>query len=173
MPRCTTGWERPTLPPEFRLLVRGFLALWLAAAMAALAVANAVAELVHTTEYRTHAVRGTTPKAIFGYMNAHPIIDPDDGPAYANLTHDHVLSLDIASEDGICRVSALTFRWRFVLTLPHAVDEPAMDSETRALWNDFVAALKHHEEAHRASDLPALRRAFCAGSGAPYGCWQL
>ena len=24
-------------------------------------------------------------------MNAHPIIDPDDGPAYANLTHDHDL----------------------------------------------------------------------------------
>ena len=83
-------------------------------------------------------------------MNAHPIIDPDDGPAYANLTHDHMLSLSTASEGGICRVSALTFRWRFVLTLPKAVDQSAMDSRTRSMWNDFVSGLKHHEETHRA-----------------------
>jgi predicted secreted Zn-dependent protease len=171
MTRSTTGWDRPTLPTGFQLFARRFLALWLAGGIAALAVDVALAELVHTTEYRTHAVRGTTPKAILGYMNAHPIIDPDDGPAYANLTHDHVLSLDIASEGGICRVSTLTFRWRFVLTLPHAVDEPAMDSETRSLWNDFVAALKHHEETHRAIFLhcgarfvPAAERMTGAGN---------
>jgi predicted secreted Zn-dependent protease len=126
------------------------LALWLAGATAVLAVDSAVADLVHTTEYRTHAVHGITPHAVLQYMNAHPIIDPDDGPAYANLTHDHVLSVSTASQDGICRVSELTFRWRFVLTLPKAVDQSAMDSRTRSMWTDFVAGLKRHEETHRA-----------------------
>jgi predicted secreted Zn-dependent protease len=137
------------LPSEDRRFVR-LLALWLAGAIAALAADGAAADLVHTTEYRAHAVHGATPGAIWRYMNAHPIIDPDDGPAYANLTHDHVLSVRTASESGICRVSALSFRWRFVLTLPKAVDQAAMDSRTRSMWNDFVAGLKHHEETHRA-----------------------
>lgn len=140
---------RPTLPSEDRRFVQ-LLALWLVGAIAALAADGAAADLVHTTAYRTHAVHGATPEAIWRYMNAHPIIDPDDGPAYANLTHDHVLSVSTASEGGICRVSALTFSWRFVLTLPKAVDQSAMDSRTRSMWNDFVAGLKHHEETHRA-----------------------
>lgn len=126
------------------------LALWLAALAAIVVAGDAAAELVHTTEYRTHAVRGTTPQAIWRHMNAHPIIDPDDGPAYANLTHDHQLSMKTAGAGGVCRVSALTFRWRFVLTLPKAVDQAAMDPRTRSMWNDFVAGLKRHEETHRA-----------------------
>jgi predicted secreted Zn-dependent protease len=126
------------------------LALWLTGAVASLAVDSAAADLVHTTEYRTHAVHGTTPEAVWRYMNAHPIIDPDDGPAYANLTHDHVLSVSTASQGGMCRVSELTFRWRFLLTLPKAVDQSAMDSRTRSMWTDFVAGLKRHEETHRA-----------------------
>jgi predicted secreted Zn-dependent protease len=83
-------------------------------------------------------------------MNAHPIIDPDDGPAYANLTHDHELSVTTASQGGVCRVGALTFRWRFVLTLPEAVDQGAMSPQTRSMWTAFVAGLKRHEEGHRA-----------------------
>lgn len=133
-----------------RRLPLQFLALWLAVPAAFSCAGNAAAELVHTTEYRTHAVRGTTPHAVLLYMNAHPIIDPDDGPAYANLTHDHALSLSTAREGGVCRVSRLTFHWRFVLTVPKAVDLAAMDSRTRIMWNDFVAGLKRHEETHRA-----------------------
>jgi len=123
------------------------LALWLAAALAADAAA---ADLVHNTAYRTHAVRGTTPVDVWRFMNANPIIDPDDGPAYANLTHDHTLSLSTAKQGSACRVNALTFRWRFVLTLPEAVDRAGMDARTRSMWDDFVAGLKHHEETHRA-----------------------
>lgn len=108
-----------------------------------------MAGVVHTTEYRTHGVHGTTPKSVLQYMNAHPIIDPDDGPAYANLTHDHDLSVSTTREGGICRVGALTFRWRFVLTLPAAVDEAAMAPQTRSMWYAFVAGLKRHELMHR------------------------
>ena len=69
-------------------------------------------------------------------MNAHPIIDPDDGPAYANLTHDHKF-YRCARRWRRLQVGELTFRWQFVLTLPKAVDfrhglaNPAMWS---GLW---------------------------------------
>ncbi|MCP4385453.1 MAG: DUF922 domain-containing Zn-dependent protease [Hyphomicrobiales bacterium] len=110
---------------------------------------SAAADLVHSTQYRDHRVRGTTPAEVWRYMNAHPIIDPDDGPAYANLTHDHDLKLKVATRGGACRVTDLTFRWRFVLTLPKAVDSAGMSARTRSLWTQFVAALKRHEETHR------------------------
>ena len=125
------------------------VAIWLAGVLA-FDGRSAAAELVHTTEYRSHPVRGSTPRAVWKYMNAHPIIDPDDGPAYANLTHDHDVAMKTATAGGLCRVSELTFRWRFVLTLPKAVDQGAMDSQTRSMWTAFVAGLKRHEEMHRA-----------------------
>ena len=103
-------------------------------------------------------------------MNAHPIIDPDDGPAYANLTHDHDVAMKTAMEGGACQVSELTFRWRFVLTLPKAVDQAGMALPTRSMWNGFVAAVKRHEETHRAIFLrcgakfvPAAKRLTAAG----------
>lgn len=131
---------------------------------------GAAAELIHTTQYRTHAVRGTTPQAVLRYMNAHPIIDPDDGPAYANLTHDHHLSMATFAAGGVCRVKNLRFTWRFVLTLPKAVDYGAMNASTRSKWDAFVAGLKRHEETHRAIFLkcgakfvPAAERITAAG----------
>lgn len=111
--------------------------------------APASAGLVHTTQYREHPVRGTTAPQVWRYMNAHPIIDPDDGPAYANLTHDHDLKVSVATSGGACRVTELTFRWRFVLTLPKAVDYGGMNRGTQSMWNGFVAGLKRHEETHR------------------------
>lgn len=111
--------------------------------------APAWAGLVYSTQYRDHAVRGTTPPEIWRYMNAHPIMDPDDGPAYANLTHDHDLSLQVATRNGACRVTDLTFRWRFVLTLPKATDYGRMSAGNKSLWTNFVAGLKRHEETHR------------------------
>lgn len=154
-------------------ILRGFVALWIAAALA-FPAREAAAELVHSTEYRSHPVRGNTARTVIAYMNAHPIIDPDDGPAWANLTHDYDLTIRTAAAAGACRVSDLTFRWRFVLTLPKAVDYEAMDARTRSMWNGFVAALKRHEETHRAIFLrcggkfvPAAERltgpASCAG----------
>jgi predicted secreted Zn-dependent protease len=126
--------------------------LWLAGCLAALGVATAPpasAELVHTTAYRDHPVSGTTPRTVWQYMNAHPIMDPDDGPAYANLTHEHDLTIRTETAGGACRVADLTFRWRFVLTLPKATDYARMDAGTQSMWNAFVAGLKRHEETHR------------------------
>ena len=128
---------------------RGGLSLLCGALLLAVGIAPASAGLAYSTEYREHPVLGTTPQAIWQYMNAHPIMDPDDGPAYANLTHDHDLALKVATQDGACRVSDLTFRWHFVLTLPKAADYGAMSAATRSMWNAFVAGLKRHEETHR------------------------
>ena len=114
-----------------------------------LATSPASAGLVYSTQYRTHPVRGTTPPEVWRYMNAHPIMDPDDGAAYANLTHDHDLDLKVATRNGACRVTSLTFRWRFVLTLPKAVDYGRMSASTKSMWTNFVAGLKRHEETHR------------------------
>lgn len=112
-------------------------------------VPQARADLVHSTQYRNHTVRGTTPPEVWRYMNAHPIMDPDDGPAYANLTHDHDLSLQTGTRNGRCEVTSLTFRWRFVLTLPKAADYGRMSGATQAMWTSFLAGLKRHEETHR------------------------
>jgi predicted secreted Zn-dependent protease len=114
------------------------------------AIAPAAAELLYSTAYHQHNVYGATPHELWQYMNAHPIIDPDDGPAYANLTHDHDLKLTVATSNGACRVTDLTFRWNFVLTLPVAADYDRMSAATRSMWDGFVAALKRHEESHRA-----------------------
>ncbi len=106
-------------------------------------------KVVHTTEYRKHPVSGTTPATVLRYMNAHPIIDPDDGPAYANLTHDHSVTIETGTVGGTCRVTDLTFRWRFVLTLPQAADYGRMSPAMQKTWSSFLAGLKKHEEAHR------------------------
>ena len=128
---------------------RGGLSLLFGALLLAVGIAPASAGLTYSTEYREHPVLGTTPRAIWQYMNAHPIMDPDDGPAYANLTHDHDLGVQVATQDGACRVTDLTFRWHFVLTLPKAADYGAMSAATRSMWSAFVAGLKRHEETHR------------------------
>ena len=111
--------------------------------------APASAELAYSTSYRDHPVSGSTPATVWHSMNAHPIIDPDDGPAYANLTHAHDVSVKTATVGGVCRVTDLKFTWHFVLTLPKAVDYGRMSSANRALWTSFRANLKRHEEMHR------------------------
>jgi predicted secreted Zn-dependent protease len=120
-------------------------------AVLALASAGAAADgLSAGTTYKVNPVRGTTAPAVWRYMIAHPIIDPDDGPAFANITHDHRLSLRTESAGGLCRVTGLGFRWDFVITLPKAMDYGAMDASTRRMWDQFAAYLKKHEEEHRA-----------------------
>src|SRR5690606_24829739 len=114
------------------------------------AVSAAAADLTHTTAYRTHRVAGTTPAELYRAMKADPIIDPDDGPALANLTHDHDLVVKLGPQGSACRVADLSFRWRFVLTLPEATEAARMSAANRALWTGFVRELKRHEETHRA-----------------------
>jgi len=38
-------------------------------------------------------------------------MDPDDGPALANLTHDHKLTFRTEAVGGICKVTDLAFNW--------------------------------------------------------------
>ncbi|WP_421726770.1 DUF922 domain-containing protein [Bauldia sp.] len=151
----------------------GFFAL--VGAVAYLVPGVAVGDLVHSTKYRDHLVRGTTPAEVWRYMNAHPIIDPDDGPAYANITHDHDLTFTVGTRGGQCRVSDLTFRWNFVLTLPKAVDFASMSAKNRQLWTSFVAALKRHEETHRTIFLKCGARFVPAAERmtGPAGCFGM
>ncbi len=108
----------------------------------------ALGELRYTTEYSANPVRGTFPKQLCRYMATHPIID-EDGPALANITHDHELSVTSEKTGGACRVANLDFTWRFVITLPKAVDEAQMSNATRSMWREFTSYLKRHEEHHR------------------------
>lgn len=125
--------------------------LVLLATAAPISSALAAGHLVATTTYADHIVHGDTARAIYRDMNIHPIIDPDDGNALANLTHDHTLKLSTApTSGGQCRVSDLSFNWHFVITLPRAADDGALDTHTQAAWHGFVARLRWHEEHHRA-----------------------
>ena len=108
----------------------------------------ALAELRYTTEYRVNPIRGTTPEQLWRFMATHPIID-EDGPALANITHDHKLSVYSEKSGGACRVANIDFTWRFVITLPKAVDRARMSSATGAMWREFTGYLKRHEEHHR------------------------
>lgn len=118
-------------------------------AVLALLASPVSAELKHATVYRDHPVKGATARAVWQYMLSYPIIDPDDGPAFANITHDHKLTFKVDGTTGLCRVSNLTFQWNFVITLPKATDYGRMDAATKKMWNQFITYLKGHEEHHR------------------------
>ena len=63
----------------------------------------ATAELRYTTIYKDHLVHGTTPGELYQDMIAHPIMDPDDGPAFANITHDHALANRLCQRTVVLR----------------------------------------------------------------------
>ena len=142
--------------------------------LVALGAAPAAAELQHTTVYKEHRVLGTSARALWQYMIAHPIIDPDDGPAYANITHDHALTFKTVTVGGTCQVTNLVFSWNFIITLPKAADYAGMNGATQKMWRQFTTYLKGHEERHGAifvgcgkSFVPAAEKmtgpAGCAG----------
>jgi predicted secreted Zn-dependent protease len=163
----------PASPPAATGRTHGGRRLGTMLALAVLvAAAPARAELRYTTVYKDHVVRGTTPAAVYQDMIAHPIMDPDDGPAFANITHDHKLTLQTATVGGACRVTGLDFSWNFVITLPKAADEARMSPATGALWRAFVAKCRWHEE-HRVAIFLDCGKAFLdqakALTGAP-GC---
>jgi len=136
--------------------------LWLAAAHPALA------ELRYTTVYKDHFVHGTTPATLYQDMIARPIVDPDDGPAFANITHDHTLSLKTATVAGACKVTDLSFAWSFVITLPKAAEESRMSPATGTLWREFVGKCRWHEE-HRVGIFLDCGKAFLAHAEAMTG----
>src|SRR5581483_2377937 len=107
------------------------------------------ASLKHTTVYRDHRILGTTPRDIWSYIIEHPINDPDDGPAIANITHDHQLTFKTGTVDGVCKVSDLTFTWKFVITLPKLAEPAKISPATASMWKDFLAKVRWHEETRR------------------------
>ena len=140
----------------------------LAVAIAVLFAASgrpAEAGLRYTTVFKSHPVYGTTPKSIVQYMNSHPIPDPDDGAALANITHAHKLNVTTRSSGSGCAVSSVDFTWNFVITLPKAMEQAKMSAATVGMWNEFVAKAKWHELHRReiflacgASFVPAAER---------------
>jgi len=138
----------------------------------ALAWPAAAAGLSYTTVYRDHAVPGTTPEAVWQYMVMHPIMDPDDGPALANITHEHTLTFTTATGGGACMVRDLSFTWHFVITLPKATDRARMSPATGSLWDEFLAKVTWHEMRRRAIFLDC-GKAFVAAAAkitGPAGC---
>jgi len=129
-------------------------ARWLSAIIAVLFATApggpAVAGLSYTTVYKDHPVYGATPQAVMQYMNSHPINDPDDGPALANITHEHTVATTTAPSGSGCAVKNLNFTWHFVITLPKAVDHAKMSPATAGMWQQFLAKAKWHELHRRA-----------------------
>ena len=140
-------------------------AYWLAVAAAVVFAAipgSAVAGgLGYTTVFKPHLIYGTTPQAVWQYMVSHPIADPDDGPALANILHDHRLAVTTSASRGACTVKHLSFTWHFVITLPKAVDYARMSSTTARMWREFLAKARWHELHRRAIFLG------CGGSFVP------
>ena len=132
----------------------------------------AAAELRYTTVYKDHVVHGSTPGALYQDMIAHPIMDPDDGPAFANITHDHALQVKTDTVGAACKVTDLAFSWSFVITLPKAADEKRLSPATGALWQAFVAKCRWHEQ-HRVAIFLDCGKAFvdkAAAMTGPPGC---
>lgn len=111
--------------------------------------AHAAGTLRHDLTEAVNLVAGTTATALYRDLLRHPIIDPDSGRAFANLTHDHALELSTKQSAGQCRVEKLEFTWHFVMTLPKVRDESALPASTRPLWRSFVTRLRTHELHHR------------------------
>lgn len=129
--------------------MRRTFCLALTLSVALLSLGALAAGLSSTLDYATYRVRGTTPAQLLRDMNRKPLIDPDSGPSYANLTHDHEVTIETSPTGGQCAVSRLDYAWRFVITTP-ATDESGLSAETRRLWRDLVASFRRHEEQHRA-----------------------
>lgn len=145
-----------------------------AVALAVTLAGPAAAGLKYTTVFKVHPVYGTTPQAVWFYMKTNPIPDPDDGPALANITHEHRLALKTAPSRGRCAVKQLDFTWHFVITLPKAVEYAKMSRVTARMWRQFAAKARWHELHRRAiflgcgkSFVPAAQRLT-----APT-CWEL
>lgn len=139
----------PRTSPSFSPTASAWLAVLLFAAVVFVPGGPpAFAELRHTTTYRENPIRGSTPVQLWRYMAGHAIID-EDGPALANITHDHKLSVETERSNGACRVRRVDFTWQFVITLPKAVDYAGMSPAVRSMWREFTTYLKGHEEHHR------------------------
>jgi predicted secreted Zn-dependent protease len=111
--------------------------------------AMAAGALHHTLTEKTNFVSGTSAAEIYRDMLRHPIVDPDSGRSFANLTHEHELEFATEPTGLQCRVTRLDFTWHFVMTLPSARDENRLPAKTRELWRSFVSRLRSHELYHR------------------------
>lgn len=132
---------------------------WLAALLLTLPAAG-YAAAASFTEYRFNRIAGSTPAEIVAQMRAHPVPTEAAGIAYASITdrYDIVLDTRPGGEANRCEVRRVSVDFRFVITLPEAAEEEAMSPGTRAMWREFVAFSKRHEEGHRAIFLECGRR---------------
>ena len=112
------------------------------------AAAPTSAGVTSSTEMHEYRVAGTTATSLVGYMKSNPF-PGDEGPALANIRQSYALSLNTKDEGGVCRASSVNLNIHFVMTLPKAVDAPALAGSTRAAWYNFVAFARHHEETRR------------------------
>jgi predicted secreted Zn-dependent protease len=106
------------------------------------------AGVTSSTEIRDYRVQGTTAANLVAYMKGNPF-PGDEGPALANIRQSYSLSIKTQDNAGVCRARSVDVNIHFVMTLPKAVDAPALQGSTRAEWYNFVAFARHHEETRR------------------------
>ena len=69
-------------------------------------------------------------------------------------------------EDGRCRLTNARVMLRSVITIPHLTNRETAPAAMRAAWDDYLAAIRLHEEGHRSLAVEVLREFWSAVEGA-------
>jgi predicted secreted Zn-dependent protease len=109
-----------------------------------------------STDLHQFVVEGTTAVELVRHLNRNAF-EGDSGRAYANMHPDYQLSLTTKQSGGICRPASVGMHVALRLTLPVA-DTSVMSGRTRALWNNFMAFARAHENHHKVTYLDCARR---------------
>lgn len=127
--------------------VRRAMVVALLSGLLALDGLTALAGVTATTATRYYHVGGSSRVSLAQRMRANPFRG-DHGGAVANIRPKYSLNVVTKQAGGVCRISRIDLKVRFVLTLPRA-NESAMSASTRSSWRSFVAFARRHEQRHR------------------------
>lgn len=143
--------------------------------MIALALTAATASFasVPGVRVRTYPVSGSDVPAIRASLDAHGLLDGQDGTPVEAVTHWRFTWRWPGTAAGPCRLAAAIVRFSATVTLPRLVGLDTLPPNVAANWRRYRASLEAHEAnhvryayAHRAEVLAAIRGATCATADA-------
>ena len=108
-----------------------------------------------SVDLRWYSVTGTDSKSMWQSISANGP-KGDDGKVFAGRT-DWNLGYRYQTRilDGRCRVTAVTTRLAVVMHMPRWQDQGRAPAELRTRWQRYLAALREHEDGHRANGVAA------------------
>jgi len=110
--------------------------------------------------YVCYDVGGSTPQAIRTSINAHPErpADPNGAMFDAKTRWEIKLVWTFDTSRGMCRAKNITTYLSITQTFPHWVPTDA-DGSLQQEWNDYIVALRLHEDGHKQIALDAANDA--------------